>query len=186
MSFKSLESERLLLRAFRESDLENFVSYRSNPEVARYQSWENFTREEGERFINHVSQCEFDVPGTWYQIALALKENDHLIGDLAVHTLEDARQVEIGFSLEPKHQNRGYANEAIRMLLDYLFMELEKHRVFAITDAENLPAQRLLEKLCFRLEAKYVENVWFKGQWDSEHLYAMLQREWVRLRTEKA
>ena len=181
MKFENLESERLILRSFENRDLDEFVAYRADPEVARYQGWENFTIDDGKRFIKDMSAAEIDVPGTWFQIALVLKESDQLVGDLAVHTHDDARQVEVGFTLSSQFQGQGYAAEALRRFLTYLFVELDKHRVIAITDAENLAAQRLLEKLCFRLEAQYVDNVWFKGSWGSEHLYAMLQREWIRL-----
>jgi [ribosomal protein S5]-alanine N-acetyltransferase len=64
-------------------------------------------------------------------------------------------------------------------LLDYLFGDLNLHRVVAITDAENRAAARLLEKLGLRREGVFVENVWFKGAWGSEFLYALLRREWL-------
>jgi RimJ/RimL family protein N-acetyltransferase len=52
--------------------------------------------------------------------------------------------------------------------------------VVAITDAENLAAARLLERLELRREGTFVENIWFKGAWGSEFSYAMLHREWAR------
>ncbi|MDI6696973.1 MAG: GNAT family protein [Anaerolineales bacterium] len=44
----------------------------------------------------------------------------------------------------------------------------------------NVPAQRTLEKLNFRREAHFVENLWFRGRWSSEYWYALLEQEWFR------
>lgn len=64
---------------------------------------------------------------------------------------------------------------------DYAFFTLDLHRITATTDVLNTPSYTLLERLGFRREGHYLENVWFKGAWGDEYLYAMLQREW-RLR----
>jgi RimJ/RimL family protein N-acetyltransferase len=55
---------------------------------------------------------------------------------------------------------------------------MKRHRVAAITDAENSPAAALFRGLGFRQEAHLVENLWFKGRWGSELVFALLRREW--------
>jgi RimJ/RimL family protein N-acetyltransferase len=65
-------------------------------------------------------------------------------------------------------------------LLDYLFNELNLHRVIAECDVENIASYRLLERLGFRREAHLIENIWFKGAWGSEFHYAILEREWAK------
>jgi RimJ/RimL family protein N-acetyltransferase len=52
------------------------------------------------------------------------------------------------------------------------------HRVFAQADERNIPVRGLLERLGFRCEARLVEAEWFKGEWSTLRLYAMLDREW--------
>ena len=66
-------------------------------------------------------------------------------------------------------------------MLDYLFAELDLHRVIAITDVENVSSFSMLDRLGFRREGHFVENLMFKGQWASEYHYAMLKREWETL-----
>jgi RimJ/RimL family protein N-acetyltransferase len=90
--------------------------------------------------------------------------------------------MEIGISLAPAHQGRGYAQEAIECLLDFVFGTLDAHRVAAITDAENRAASSLFRRLGFRLEAHFIEHLWFKGQWGSELVFALLRREWEHRR----
>lgn len=87
--------------------------------------------------------------------------------------------MEIGFTIAPEYQGQQVAFEAVSALLGYLFVELDKHRVIAITDVDNLACCRLLEKLGFRREAHYVKNIFFKGAWGDEYLYAMLREEYI-------
>lgn len=176
----NLETDRLLLRSFQLSDLDDFVTYRSDPEVARYQSWEApYSREAGVALIQEMMRKPGLTSGEWYQIAIQLKENSKLIGDCAVHLTElIPTQAEIGFTLSRSYQGKGYAREAVHCLLEHLFQDLHLHRVSAICDAENRSAARLLAGLGMRQEGYFLENIWFKGQWGSEYAFALLQREW--------
>jgi len=78
----------------------------------------------------------------------------------------------------PAHQGRGYATEASRALLDFAFETMGLHRVVGRAEARNLASARVLEKLGMRLEARLIENEWVKGEWQSEVVYAILDREW--------
>ena len=177
--FAFLSSSRLILRRLRDSDLPTFCRYRSDPRVARYQDWEAFPEEEGLRFFAEQAKLHPDVAGTWFQMAIELAETGELIGDCGLHSLLDQpRQVEIGFTLSLEHQGRGYATEAVTCLLSYVFGTLGKHRATATTDALNAPAARVLERVGMRREGHFLQNVWFKGGWGDEYLYALLGREW--------
>ena len=117
--FCDIETQRVILRKFKKSDVEAFLKYRSNPQVALYQGWEDYKSEQAIEFINEQMNFEPNIPDTWFQIAVELKETNILIGDCAIHTLkEDSNQVEIGFTLEPMYQNKGLAVEAIMCLFE--------------------------------------------------------------------
>lgn len=173
---KPHETERLRLRRFAEHDLEPFLAYRQDPEVARYQGWSDYTRPEAEAFVaNQVAQ-PFGVDESWFQVAVARRSDDALLGDCGLHFL-GGRQLEIGFTLARAHQGQGYMSEALRALLELAFRELQIHRVTALTDTRNAASVSLLERLGFRREGHYRENVWFKGAWGDEYLYALLAEE---------
>lgn len=95
----------------------------------------------------------------------------------------DTRRGEIGYTFSRTYRGSGYASEAVSRLLDYAFEELGLHRVVAITDRRNEPSFRLLERLGMRREGSFVRNAWFKGEWASEYLYAVLGEEWLHKRT---
>ncbi len=175
----SLEAGRVHLRRLEPRDAAMLCSYRSLPEVARYQSWESFGLPDAERLIMDDSRDrEPGVPDTWFQMGIIESATGRLIGDCGLHTLSDPRQMEVGITLAPASQATGYASEALGCLLDYVFGTLGAHRVFAGTDAENVPAASLFKRLGFRQEAHLIDNLWFKGQWGSEFQFAILAREW--------
>jgi RimJ/RimL family protein N-acetyltransferase len=178
--FTALTSERLVLRRFRRADLAAFVAYRSDPEIARYQSWEAPYRPgQARRFLAELEATHPDTPGEWFQFAVALRANDRLIGDCAAHVrADDPRQAEIGFTLAAEHQGQGYATEAVRRLLDYLLVERDKHRVSATCDDRNLRSIAVLERAGMRREGRLLESTWAKGEWTSDLLYAVLRRDW--------
>jgi aminoglycoside 6'-N-acetyltransferase len=179
--FTELGAERIFLRRFRPADLDDFVAYRSAPDVARYQSWEApYPREAGERDIQGMMTDSPDTPGEWFQFAVGLRPAGRLIGDVAAKTdPDDPRQAEIGFTIAPAYQGRGYATEAARRLLDYLFGQRGKHRVIASCDARNDASARVLQRIGMRREGHLRESTWAKGEWTDDLLFALLRSEWT-------
>jgi RimJ/RimL family protein N-acetyltransferase len=175
---EEIRTERLVLRSLRAGDAERVHAYRANPEVARFQSWDTQSLDEVRAFIAEQSALSSEEPG-WYQLAIAERSTDCVVGDLGVHILEsDPRQVELGFTLAPNAQGQGYAAEAVRGTLDHLFVALGKHRVIASTDPRNERSIALLRRVGFRLEAHHRDSLWFKGAWVDDLIFALLRREW--------
>ena len=175
-----LHTKLLILRNFSEGDIDVFLAYRNEPEVAKFQSWSiPYSREQAERFISSIKDMNAPKQGSWLQIAIALKENDELIGDIGCFIRpEDARQATIGFTLASRYWGKGRASEAVRCWLGYLFDDIDIHRVTADCDTENTASFPLLEKLGFRREAQFIESYPVNGVYTSEYHYGLLQREW--------
>ncbi|HEX7241359.1 MAG TPA: GNAT family N-acetyltransferase [Longimicrobiaceae bacterium] len=179
MTLTPLDAPRVRLRRFTRADLPAFVAYRADPEVARYQSWDSFTEADGEAFLAKQLGLDPGVPGTWFQFAVEAKDTGALLGDCALHVQADEPRIaEVGFTLAREHQGRGFGREAVERLLDFCFGQLKLHRVIAVVDCENAAAVALLERVGMRREGHFLENVWFKGRWGDEYLYALLAREW--------
>jgi RimJ/RimL family protein N-acetyltransferase len=174
--FTSLETERLTLRRFGAPDVDAFASYRAEPEVARYQSWQDYTREDAERFITEMSRADPGVPGEWFQFAIEERESGHLIGDCAlVLDTADAPTAQIGYTLDPAFTGRGYATEAAAALIGYTFDGLGVERVHAIADARNHPSIAVAERLGMRGIATV--RTTFKGEPCEEHTYELTRTE---------
>jgi aminoglycoside 6'-N-acetyltransferase len=180
-AFAGLTATRVALRRFRPGDAGAFARYRSVPEVARYQNWDApYPAAAGEDFVREMMTRHPDTPGEWFQFAVVLRATGELIGDCAAGPHDgDARQAEIGFTIAPRHQGRGFATEAVRLLLDYLFGSRGKHRVVAYCDARNAASAGVLERLGMRLEGHLRESTWAKGEWSDDLAYAVLDHEWA-------
>ena len=175
-----LHTKRLILRNFSESDIDVFLAYRNDPEVAKFQGWNvPYLREQAEKYISSIKDMNAPKQGDWLQIAIELKETNELIGDIGCFIKpEDARQATIGFTLASKYWGKGYAAEAVRCWLGYLFDDMNIHRVTADCDTENTASFHLLEKIGFRREAHFIESYPVHGSYASEYHYGLLQREW--------
>jgi RimJ/RimL family protein N-acetyltransferase len=171
---------RLSLRPFHADDLEAFVAYRSDPEVARYQAWEStYSMAEAESFLSSQRDLVFGQPGEWVQLAIVDRQTGTVCGDCAVRVVTDQpATAEIGVTLAQANQGKGLATEALTALLTELFEQGGMHRVYAEADDRNVSVCRLLERVGFRSEARLVEADWFKGEWSTLRIYAMLDREW--------
>lgn len=175
---------RLRMRRFGPADLPTLVAYRSHPEVARYQSWSaEFSLADAEQFLRVDEATTLGTRGAWTQIALVPHDADVPCGDLALHVLDtqpdtQADTVELGVTLDPAHQGKGLAAEALRAMISWLFAHHGTHRVLAQADARNAPVRRLLQRVGLRQEAELREADWFKDEWTTLCIYAALAREW--------
>lgn len=126
-----------------------------------------------------VASTGIDAEGDVLALAGVVKGTTEPIGDFVLQLVSEAhRHGEIGYIVHPGHQGHGYATEVSRVLLRLAFEDLKLHRVVGRVEARNAASACVLEKLGLRLEAHLVENEHVKGEWQSELVYAMLDREW--------
>jgi RimJ/RimL family protein N-acetyltransferase len=175
-----IATERLLLRRFRVADAVPFAAYRSDPEVARYQSWDApFPLLRAQTAVANFIAADPDRAG-WFQYAVERAEDRVLIGDVAVHLHENLMQAELGFTVAGAYQKQGYATEAVRAVLDRLFKLQGLHKVTGECDARNTASAGLLERLGFTREGLLRQQTFLKGEWTDDLLYGLLAAEWLR------
>ncbi|MBL4931605.1 GNAT family N-acetyltransferase [Clostridium paridis] len=174
----NISTERLILRGLRISDAEAIFKYRSNPRIFKFQNWKPKTIEEVTEFINEKIAKTPNVPGTWYQLGILLKEADELIGDIGIHFIDNL-QAEIGFTLSLEYQGKGYATESIIGAINYLFNDLKKHRIIASVDPRNIKSTALIERIKMRKEGHFKKSIWFNNEWADDVIYAILEEEWI-------
>lgn len=182
--FDHLSTARLIIRRFQERDAGTFAEYRSDPQVARYQSWTPpYPLAQAEQFVTEMAGAHPDVAGQWCQLAIEERDSGTHIGDVAAHVdADEPRLTTVGITLSPAAQGHGYATEALTALLDYLLIQRGKHRVRATCDTRNRASAALLERVGMRREAHRLANTREKGEWTDEYVFAVLADEWRQRR----
>jgi RimJ/RimL family protein N-acetyltransferase len=175
-----IRTDRLVLRPFSDADLEPLCVIHADAGVARWLYNEPRTRAQVVELLKvKIAGAGIQAPGDWLCAAVESSETGELVGDVDLLWSSDQhRSGELGFIIHPARHGNGYAAEAARPLLDWAFGDFGLHRVIGRAEARNTASARVLEKLGMRREAHLVENEWVKGEWQSEVVYAILDREW--------
>jgi RimJ/RimL family protein N-acetyltransferase len=175
-----LDTERLVLRPYEERDFDALYAMQSDAEAARWLYNEPRDLAEVRDLLGRkIAGSEWREEGDWLSGAVVLRESGDVVGDLSLHWVsKEHRTGEIGFMFDPARQRHGYATEAARAVLRLAFEDFALHRVIGRAEPRNVASTRVLEKLGMRREALLVENEWVKGEWQSEVVYALLDREW--------
>jgi RimJ/RimL family protein N-acetyltransferase len=148
-----LQTERLKLRMWRESDLDAYALMCADPMVMRYLTQGKlFTRADAWRSIAyHMGHWQMRGYGHW---AVEEKATGHMIGRIGFLNPEGWPGFEIGWTLARNAWGKGYATEGAKTALQYAFTELDQRHVISIIDPENTPSMRVAERLGERLEGK--------------------------------
>ena len=178
-----LTTERLRLRPFTRGDVDGVFAYRRREDVARYLFDAPLSRDDcAEAIQQRIGQVALQAEGDKIVLGVELAETSALIGEVSlIWRHVDARQGEIGWIFDPLYHGHGYATEAANGLLELGFGAGDLHRISARCDVRNTASWRLMARLGMRREAHFREHGLFKGAWDEEFVYALLQAEWRAL-----
>lgn len=173
-------TDRLLLRPIALSDAEAMLVYKSDAENVRYVPYGPLTLDDvEERITTRWAGTRFEKQDDAVCLAVEERESGRLVGDVVLFWCsENDREGEVGYILDPAFAGRGYAAEAVGALLALGFGGLGLHRIAARIDERNTASVRVVERLGFRREARLVESSWFKGEWTTLLIYALLEHEW--------
>jgi RimJ/RimL family protein N-acetyltransferase len=147
-----IDTPRLLLRNFVESDLDEMAELMANPDFMRF-STGVFTREKTTSFLfdRVIAPARAGEPSLF---AAILREEKKLIGYCGFfrQTVDEVEEIEIGYRLHPDYWNRGLATEAAQAVRDYAFSVLKLERVISLIHPDNHASRRVTEKNGMTLE----------------------------------
>jgi len=176
--FPNLQSERLLLRQVKESDVQRIVELRSDAEIKKRIS-RPFS-ETQQYSINHIKEVNKGIKRnksiSW---AITLKGEDDLIGLIGFVRIQPKNfRAEVGYTLHPDFRRKGVMSEALKLTLDFGFNTLELNSVIAVIDPANNPSERFLIKHQFVREAYLKENIFFNGSFVDTAIYSLLAKNY--------
>lgn len=157
-----METERLILRKYKEDDLEDLYEYLSDEEVLAYEPYKPMSKEMVKENLNW--RIETDE-----MIAVVEKMTVKMIGNVYLGS-RDFERKEIGYVFNKNYWGKGYAREACQVVIQCEFA-LGTHRIYAECDPNNTASWRLLERLGFAREAHFKQNVYF---WKDTFVYLIL------------
>jgi ribosomal-protein-alanine N-acetyltransferase len=169
----SLETARLILREFSESDIAELVPLIGAAEVAATTLRIPHPYEE-----RHA--CEFigSVPKeNELRLAIRLRSNGRLCGGMGLHPEMQHRRAEIGYWIGVPFWGNGYATEAAREVVRYGFERLNLNRIFASHFKGNEKSGRVLEKIGMRHEGSIRQGVLKSGKFIDLELYSILRED---------
>ncbi|MBQ8799254.1 MAG: GNAT family N-acetyltransferase [Lachnospiraceae bacterium] len=179
---KTMETARLLLRRFTVGDARSFFqNVTSDPEVNRYLTWplhenvedtQKILSEWTERYANPERYC-------W---AIVLKEVEEVIGTIAAPTVKNRTgAVEVTYCIGSRWWGQGIVPEALQVVMQYLFEEVQVNRIEAGFDANNPNSGRVMEKVGMQKEGilrQAGKNN--QGLFDLV-FYSILKDDWITL-----
>lgn len=194
----TIETERLVLRPFRESDASDVLEYLREPAPNCFVSLKLDTLDEARAEMAKRSA------DTEYCFAITLKESGKVIGEIDAEpspyeppmlcsraAAGKGKDLPLPDTFSPcwmlnaAYRGRGYAYEAARAFFDYLFGRKGVRRIFAYTEDYNVRSQHLCEKLGMRREGLFLEFVSFVTDaggnpvYENTLQYAILKQEWT-------
>ena len=172
-----LETERLRIREFKQSDFDAVYEYSSDPEVVRYMPFGPNTPEQVQGFLDRVMKNQHEENRANYELAVILKENKVLIGGCRINKHNDIK-AHIGYIFNKKYWGKGYATEIAKALVDFGFKELDVHRIYATCDPDNIASKRVLEKAGMLLEGRLREDMIIQGRYRDSLILGVLRQEW--------
>jgi RimJ/RimL family protein N-acetyltransferase len=175
LRFMELQTPRLILRSFREDDIDAMAQLFANPDFMRFSLGVFTERQKTVDFIEKVMGWDrANIPS---QFAVVPRGGDAVIGYCGfLHHPEVPGEVEIGYRLHPDYWNRGLITEGARAVRDHAFADLKLPRVISLIHPENIPSRRVAEKNGMRVE----REITFRGF--PTLVYAMTRDQWLASR----
>jgi len=168
-----LEGKNVNLRIVEKEDLPLIAEWRNNP---KFQGEYNLLIQESTADLEK-RYGNFRSRENWF---LVEKKDGTKIGMMVLEP--GAGMQEIGYGILPKERGKGYCTEAVKILVDYLFLSEDIVRVQAHTDVKNMVSQKVLTRAGFKKEGAVRKHIFMWGEWRDELLYSILREEWAEPR----
>ncbi|QST00409.1 GNAT family N-acetyltransferase [Pontibacillus sp. ALD_SL1] len=174
-----MKSTVIYIRSFTMEDIESLLhlqqdnrAFFESTSMARepdFYTYDN-QRDRIQKFIEYQKQDQS------YKFGIFLRENDELIGEVSLFDVKRGalQSAMIGYSLALDYNGKGYATEAVKLVVAYAFTVLGLHRIEAGVMPKNKASCRVLEKAGFHKEGLAIKNVKINGIWEDHQVFAVI------------
>ena len=164
-----LEGKLVSLRVMEKDDLPLVAQWVNSPEFGgEYEPLEQVSIKEVDKWYDSLRSEE-----AWFIIE---KKDGSRVGHI-FHSPTGPHFL-IGYRLLPDERDKGYCTEAVKIIVDYLFLSKNIVRIQAETNPRNIASQRVVEKAGFKREGMIRKSIFVRGKWEDGILYSILKKEW--------
>ena len=173
-----IQGEKIRLRIVTQNDLALLNAWANDLQV--HSEYGSFGLRPADSYEQRFA--EDGLLSSRFGILLVVINDDTPVGQVNYHQVgygpnEGSKAYNIGISIVGEHRGKGYGVEAQSLLAAYLFSTYPIMRVEAVTDIENIPEQRALEKAGFTREGVLRQAQWRSGRWHDQVIYSKLRGE---------
>lgn len=174
LEFPIIKTERLLMRQFIESDIDNVFKGLSDPDIIKYYGISFDSLEATKEQMNWFSNLEKEETGIWW--AICSLDNKILYGAGGLNSLiKEYKKAEIGFWLLTDFWRKGIMKEAMPLICNYGFESLKLHRIEGFVDSENINCKSAMNKLNFQHEGTMRDCEIKDGRFISLDIYSKIK-----------
>lgn len=171
---KEIRSNRLLLRPFVDSDIENVFKGLSHPDIIKHYGVSFDRLESTKEQMNWFADLEKNGTGMWF--AVTSKDDTTFFGAGGLNNVIKAhKKAEIGFWLLPEFWGQGIMKEAMPMICNYGFDKLGLHRIEGFVESDNQNCKKAMAKLNFQHEGTMKDCEIKNGKFISLDIYATIK-----------
>ena len=173
MKYQKLETPRLILRKFEESDLDFIFRHFKDDFVSRYL----YDNEPPQNLVDAQKTLDWciDLSSNHIRWCIILKEKLKPIGTIGFHRYDNQNNsAEIGYDLQETYSQKGIMTEALKSIMEYGAEQFFLHRISASVAVTNLASNRFLESNDFQLEGTIRDQYLFRGKYYDHNLWSYI------------
>lgn len=171
---KVLQSERLILRKFKESDAkEIYEGYVNQEGFLYYAHKEKRTLEE--EIVSLKGIDEKYKRNDYYNWLITLKDNNKIIGAINLKVYDFNESLEFNYAIDDRYKGNGYMTEALKIVRDYCLNKLKVNRLFGGCEINNIGSQKVMKKCSFVYEGTLRNYLKLRDGYHDMHLYSIIK-----------
>lgn len=178
-SAPEIQTERLVLRPIRESDIDAISQTLKDEETVymlAYMPWP-FTKEKTVQYLKNISKSmEWSYSMYW---AITLPQQDKVLGIIGLTLELEHDKAIMHYWLDRNSWGHGYMTEAARYVIDFVFRDLELNRLEINHMSINSRSQRVIEKCGYKLECEQEDFLKKGDKFENQKVYRILKREYL-------
>ena len=179
-----LESDRIRIREYKESDIGSLHSLLTNNKVMTYmpEIRSNSLDDSYKTLYDAILESKM-IHRSKYFFAIEEKETSTYMGEIGYTTLlesVDGNVVNLGYFILPQCWGNGYVTEAVKLIIDYMFETQNIIKICAGCVADNIASVQVMKKAGMVQESHLVKHMMLDGKLHDRYDYRILKEEWMK------